>query len=198
MFYCKEKLLLPLYSYLRLMKRFFYFLLFFLLVGSINFSCVKKKDYPVAPVITFKEISSKMDTTAGGVTQLKGIDIVIKFTDGDGDVGVAAGDPLPDLKLVYQYEYLAADNSYKFKPYDMSTSSGFDTLSFPYRIPNITPDGQYKALDGEIKIQLRGFPLVPLYPMVPLQGSKFRFAIIMRDRANNYSDWIYTDEITNP
>ena len=181
------------------MKRFGRFILFVFLITIITPSCVKEKSYPTAPVITFKEILNKMDTTQGGVTQLKGIDIVIKFTDGDGDVGVASGDPLPDLKVVYQCEYLdAVEHRYKYRPYDMSTSAGFDALSYPYRIPCITPDGQYKALDGEIKIQLRGFPLVPLYPMVPLQGSKFRFAIIMRDRANNYSDWIYTDEITNP
>ena len=170
------------------MKRILYFLLLIVIISIIIPSCIKEKSYPVAPVITFKEIANKIDTTTSTGGQLIGLDCIISFTDGDGDVGVAANDPIPDLKVVYQYK--GTDD--KFHPYDISTTTGFDTLSWPYRIPDITPQGQYKALQGDISIQLRQ------NPFVPPQHSVFRLAIIMRDRGNHYSNWVYTDEITNP
>ncbi len=174
-------------------NQFSILLILFILVAFIS-SCVKEKNFPSAPVITFKDITNKKVSTTDGLTTLSGIDCTIKFTDGDGDVGVSSTDPIPDLKVVYQFKGIDG----KFHPYDNSTTSGFDTLNFPYRIPDITPQGQYKALEGEIKIQLRGEPLFPFYPLVPLQNATFRLAIIMRDRANHYSDWVYSDEVTNP
>ena len=42
----------------------------------------------------------------------------------------------------------AGMNDYIFKPFDANPATPqIDTLFYSYRVPNLTPDGQYKALD---------------------------------------------------
>ena len=63
-----------------------------------------------------------------------------------------------------------------------------DTLFYSYRVPNITPDGQYKALEGTIKARLRSAPLY--YPT----HQTIKFEIRLRDRAGNLSNIVTTNE----
>ena len=170
-----------------MMKRFFYFLLFPLLVSCIYISCVKQKNYPIVPSIAFKQFI-KYDTIKNGVNTLCGADCIITFKDGDGDIGLLSGDTVPDLKMVYLYK--GTDG--KFHPYDQNfTEPGFDTLIFHYSVPDLTPQGQYKALEGEIRIQMHTIIALP-------QHTAFKYAIILCDRAGHYSNWAFTDEIPNP
>src|ERR1035437_6478181 len=129
------------------MKHFNSILFCILLFGVSITSCVKEKNFPVVPSIEFKEyLKYSLDSA----------DCIIKFKDGDGDIGVLPGDTVPDLKMKYLYK--GSDGL--FHPYDETVGTfQFDTLFYPYRVPNLTPDGQYKALDGEIKIKLRASPI---------------------------------------
>ena len=78
-----------------------------------------------------------------------------------------------------------------FKPYDANLATPqMDTLFYSYRVPNLTPDGQYKALDGEIRAKLRAAPIYyPLHKTV-------KFEITLRDRTGNISNKVETNEIS--
>jgi hypothetical protein len=152
-----------------------------LLLGSGLGSCVKEKDFPATPQIEFKEYIAYGDDSA---------DCIIKFKDGDGDIGVLDGDTTPDLRMKYFY---FDTTSMSYQAYDyIIADTNFDTLIYPYLIPNITPDGQYKALDGEIKIKLRAAPLYGI------GHQKVKFEIRMNDRAGHISNTVTTNEIIVP
>ncbi len=147
-------------------------------------SCVKEKKFPSTPAITFsKYVLFKTDSA----------DCYIKFRDGDGDIGVYSGDTTSENNLKMKFLYKASDG--KFAPYDKFLgNSTFDTLFYDTRIPNITPDGQYKALDGEIKIKLRVSPLYGSFG----KGDVVKFEITLTDRAGHKSNTVSTDEIVLP
>ncbi len=160
------------------MKQFIYISFFLVIVAASVSSCVKEKHFPPQPVIVFKEFVTYGHDSA---------DCFITFKDGDGDIGILAGDAVSpdDLKM----KYLWKDPNGVFQPVDSSYgTSQFDTLFYSYRVPNITPDGQYKALDGEIKIKLRTAPLFGPHSIV-------KFEITLRDRAGNKSNMVSTNEI---
>jgi hypothetical protein len=162
------------------MKHFSSILFCSLLVGVSITSCVKEKNFPIEPKIEFKEYFKY---------SLDSADCVIKFKDGDGDIGVLAGDTVPDLKM----KYLFKGTDGMFHPYDGTFgTSQFDTLFYTYRVPDLMPDGQYKALDGEIKIKLRASPIYnPAHHVV-------KFEIRLKDRAGHLSNIVTTNEINIP
>lgn len=144
-------------------------------------SCVKEKQFPPQPVIAFDRFETFGNDSA---------DCYITFQDGDGDIGIPQGDltSADDLKMKYLYK----DGTGTFVPVDSSFGTPqFDTLFYSYRVPNITPDGQYKALDGEIKIKLRAAPIFGPHDVV-------KFEITLKDRAGNKSNTVSTNEITVP
>ncbi len=160
------------------MKQYIYPFFIFIITGTLITSCVKEKSFPPQPAIEFEKFVTYGHDSA---------DCFIKFKDGDGDIGILAGDAISpdDLKMKYLYK----DNGGIFQPVDSSFgTSQFDTLFYSYRVPNITPDGQYKALDGEIKIKLRTAPLFGPHSVV-------KFEITLRDRAGHRSNMVSTNEI---
>lgn len=151
------------------------------------YSCLKPEVVPPVPAIEFKDyIKYGIDSA----------DVSITFKDGDGDVGLEQSDTLPpfdpsstyynNIYLVYYYK--GSDGLFH-KYFNIPTQ---DTLKYAYRIPNITPTGQNKILDGEIKVTLRPAPIyVSGHTVV-------RFDVYIYDRALNKSNVITTPEITVP
>ena len=162
------------------MKSLYSILFVFLFLSIAFISCVKEKNFPIEPSIGFKEfVNYNIDSA----------DCIIIFKDGDGDIGAIEGDTIPNLKM----KYLFKGSDGQFHPYDQTPgTSQFDTLFYTYRVKNLTPEGQYKALDGEIRIQLRASPLYsPLHHVV-------KFDIRLTDRAGHLSNIATTNEITVP
>ena len=143
-------------------------------------SCVKEKKFPDTPSIEFLYYSAYTPDSA---------DCVISFKDGDGDIGILDEDSTTPND--YTLKYLYKDTDGTFKPFDSSIGTGgFDTLFYSYRVPDITPEGQYKALDGEIRAKLRAAPLYyPTHTIV-------KFEIQLRDRAGHLSNKVMTNEIS--
>ncbi len=141
-------------------------------------SCVREKNFPPQPAIEFEKFITYGHDSA---------DCFIKFKDGDGDIGHPLTDKTSpdDLKMKYLYKGPGGI----FLPVDSSVgTSHFDTLFYSYRVPDITPDGQYKALDGQIKIKLRAAPIFGPHSIV-------KFEITLTDRAGNKSNVVSTNEI---
>lgn len=168
------------------MKQILYFILFVTAIGVTG--CIKEKQFPPQPIIEFQEFISYV----GDKNTVDSADCIIKFTDGDGDVGLSKEDTIspPNLRLKYLYKNLVDGKFYPMDAIDSTTV--LDTLYFDYRIPNITPDGQYKALDGTIKAKFRTSPV--FYP-----GHKVvKFEITLSDRAGHKSNTVNSNEITVP
>ncbi len=144
-------------------------------------SCKKEASFSPIPAIQFKQFI---------VYNADSSDCIISFQDGDGDIGVLSTDTtLYNLRMKYLYKNSAGN----FVPYNANSGSlVFDTLAYTFRIKNITPDGQYKALSGDITIQLRAAPIfIPTHSVV-------KFAINLWDRAGHESNTVFTNEITVP
>ncbi len=125
------------------------FVSFLFISVLISSSCVKEKSYPTTPAIKFKSF-----THFG----LDSANIIITFTDGDGDIGLSQGDTTGDFNskskyydnFYVRYLYKATDGTFK----TFQTAFG-DTLDYKYRIPKLlTGQQQKKALSGEIKVKL--------------------------------------------
>ena len=152
---------------------------FILILAIINTSCVKESNFPTTPIIKFERFELFGNDSAN---------CYISFTDGDGDIGIIEGDTTAEDDLTMKYLFKAIDG--EFYAYDSDPGTpALDTLFYNNRVPNITPDGQYKALEGEIKIKLRSAPLFsPDHSIV-------KFEITLTDRAGNKSNMVETDEI---
>lgn len=162
------------------MKHFKYIFIVSAVVAFVATSCVKEKKFPAQPSIEFVNYVKYSNDSA---------DCIISFKDGDGDIGILDGDTVSDDDFKLKYLYKGTDG--QFHPYDaIDSTSVMDTLFYSYRVPNITPEGQYKALEGTIKAKLRSQPLYnPLH-------STIKFEIRLRDRSGNYSNIVTTNEIS--
>jgi hypothetical protein len=155
--------------------------LFLLFTGAfILTSCVKEKSFPPEPAIEFIRYQQYGSDSA---------DCVIGFKDGDGDIGIMEGDTTAKNDLQMKYLFKGTDGL--FHPFDAIDSTAvMDTLFYSYRVGDITPEGQYKALEGEIKAKLRSAPLY--FPA----HTRVKFEIRLRDRAGNWSNIVTSNEIT--
>lgn len=126
-------------------------------------TCKKSEIYPDIPAIEFKSYYFTVDTTGGAeVTKLG---VIISYKDGDGDIGLNAGDtfaPFNSIKVnaketnlyrynIYEVFYELDTVTNSFKPLIIPNST--DTLVSTGRVENITPDGKHKAIRGEIDWQ---------------------------------------------
>lgn len=165
------------------MKEFKYIIVSAILGSIILSACVKEKDFPTTPAIAFLKYDNYSADSA---------DCVITFKDGDGDIGILESDTVSpnDFRLKYLYKD-TLDGI--FKPFDAIDSTlVMDTLFYSYRVPNLTPEGQYKALNGEIRAKLRAAPIYyPAHEIV-------KFEITLYDRAGHRSNVVTTDEIVIP
>jgi hypothetical protein len=142
--------------------------------------CLKSEEFPIEPRLTFKRFDLFGDSAS----------VVVSFTDGDGDVGLNASDLQPpfDTGSVYYnnlfLEYYEMRNGEWVRP----------TLLLPYnyRIPRITPTGQNKALEGDIAVAIKPWPIAPP------QFDTVRFSVRMYDRALHESNTVFTDPAKLP
>jgi len=137
-------------------------------------SCLKKESYPDTPQITFQGFTTVFDT---GKIAKRGI-LTITFTDGNGDIGLNAGDTTypynrgGDYYYNYVIQYFEKQQGrFVYVPLDPPFSA---------RIPYLTPGDPNKAIKGVIVDTLVMNP-VPIFDTV-----KFRFFIY--DRALHKSN----------
>jgi hypothetical protein len=161
------------------MKLFNYIFLLALTAALMLPSCVKEKNFPPEPQIEFLRYQKYGSDSA---------DCVITFRDGDGDIGLTDGDTVSAND--FQMKYLYKDSAGVYQPFDaIDSTAAMDTLFYSYRVKDITPQGQYKALEGEIKAKLRSHPLY--FP----GHTSVKFEIRLRDRAGNWSNIATSSEI---
>lgn len=154
-------------------------------------SCLKPVSYPDEP-----ELHSATYTKLGDSLLLS-----FEFTDGDGDVGLNAGDTVSpyDPGSFFHYnvyvEYFEMMDGEWVKGRLDPAGNNFptaDTINFQYRIKNLTPIGQNKTLKGTINITIEA----PYYNPISNHNDSIKYRISLIDRALNISNLIETDLIT--
>jgi hypothetical protein len=150
-----------------------------LTMALIFAGCKKTNDYPIEPVITFKSLTV--------VKNAQGYDhhvvLVFSFTDGDGDLGLNAGDTVAPYRGEYSnvvHVLFYGDTTGSFTHW-----STFDDLG---RIPVITPEGNQKGIRGDIQKD-------PIYLPANMSNLPVRFEVYIYDRALHKSNVITTPAV---
>jgi hypothetical protein len=145
-------------------------------------SCSDKAKYSEIPAIGFKSYEIIEDGDS--------IRFTITFIDGDGDLGLSQDDTLPPFDSKSEYFYNLFIEYYEFINEDFRKITPHifseDTIRFYYRFQNITPEGNTKAIRGEIKATL---------PLQPVYSNKIKFEMYLVDRALNKSNIVWSPEI---
>lgn len=149
----------------------------FILAASIVFSgCLRPPEYPLEPVIEFRQLSR--DWMSQDQFNTDSLLITISFTDGDGDIGTEDG----------TFDLFITDTRDNFMPP-------------AYRLPKVPEQGTGNGISGEISFVVFTtccfFPdgqdpctVNPTYPTDTLS-----YLIYIRDRAGHTSNVIETPPI---
>jgi len=137
-----------------------------------GFSCTQKNDFSDIPFLRF-ESHEQQTQTVGGVT-LDNLLVRIYFTDGNGDIGLEQSDTVPPYDVTLLVRTFQADGDTVVEVFD---------YDFNTRIPNLTPEGQNKALEGVIEFDMD----------ISLRGSdSLQFSFVLLDRALNRSNEVFS------
>ena len=139
----------------------------------IFFGCLKPPDYSVVPALTFKSLnkSSFHEPTIVDTLSVDTLKITFSFKDGDGDLGLDQSST--------DYDCFLTDSRFPSVP------------PINYRIPDITPQSNVKAISGEIIINIPG-----VYRRFGFPTDTLSYFIQIKDRAGNMSNKIKTDRFS--
>jgi hypothetical protein len=158
------------------MKTYLKYITFLFLLAGILISCSKKEEYPIIPQIEFlgmtKIFNPNLNLSDRGV-------LAISFKDGDGDIG------LRDNEILPPYDYNFFVNYYELQNGEEVRVIIQDSTEFNARIPVLTPDGNVKAIKGEIEDTLFIYNFQSSFDTI-------KFDAYLVDRALNKSNTIST------
>ena len=158
-------------------KSFFKFLFIsgVLLLG-LN-ACVKKTNYPTTPVIEYKDFIPLVGDSAR---------LQIKFTDGDGDIGVKESDTTKTLFFTYYYKDTVTQ---KYVAYYSALFN--DTLRTSYIVKSPTESYIGKPISGELSVAIQQY-------RHSKKIKNIKYVIYLLDRSGNKSNIVTTPEISVP
>lgn len=122
------------------------------------------------------------------------VNITFHYEDGDGDIGLNAGDTMDPFNFGSKYFYNLFVNVYRVDNGIATrvTAPAFppnppDTINYNDRIANLTPTGKSKSISGDISLFIKALP----YPGVT-PDSMF-YTIQIYDRSLNASNILRTN-----
>lgn len=164
----------------------------FLLLGS----CRRFEDFPDEPIIKYSGFLLENDLETG--VTYRGV-LMIDYTDGDGNIGLASWDTLPPFNYSNEYyynmiiKYFEMNNGVWEEVYLVTWNvdkQKFDTLTFNARLPVLTPLSGNQAIKGFIQDTLF------LYnPLSKKQYDTIKFSTYIIDRDLNESNVVETPAI---
>ena len=154
-----------------------YFLITAIFFASV-FACVKKKTFSQNPEIEFKSFTLLLGDTAA--------ELVIGFSDGDGDIGKEKEDKTNNFFMTYYYfDTVTA----KFRAwYDTFNN---DTLRIPYTIRKPADDYTGKPISGEVAVRINQYRPTKKH-------KRIKYVMYLLDNANNKSNILTTPELLVP
>ena len=171
------------------MQNIFKLLVFGLLLTFIA-ACVSEPDYPNEPVIEYLSLS-KLNIAPGSNSFTDSLTVFFKFTDGDGNLGGGNEDNsiCTDNCTFNGDSACYNDPVWEFFAIDLRDSC-YQYLT----LPDVEPSGNIKAISGQFEVTLNVGCKCLVQGCPPTEYTAFD--IVIRDRANNYSNVIRTDSIT--
>ncbi|MCC5918909.1 MAG: hypothetical protein JJU02_16450 [Cryomorphaceae bacterium] len=143
-------------------------LLFFLFLMSA--SCEKDNDFSIIPYLEYRGHEFKIKD------EQRFIEVELYFNDRDGNIGLEPGDTFPPFNPGSIYY-----NNLWVTGYLIRDGETADTITgFGGRIPDLTPQGQNKSLEGTIYYDMfvEGFA----------SGDSVEYEFILVDRDTNRSE----------
>lgn len=147
------------------------------IIALVTFSCVKKTTYPKDPQIEYKDFYP----FAGDSGQ-----IAIKFTDGDGNIGVGSEDTTRTLFITYYYK---DSISHQYVGYYSQIFN--DTLRTGYVVRAPADSYLGKPISGEVSVKLQQYRHSKKIKNV-------KYVIYLYDKDGNKSNVITTPELDVP
>jgi len=154
-------------------------------ISLLMYSCVDKPDFSDIPNIKFESISRTH------VNQFDSLWLTLSFEDGDGNLGKLKGSSA-NCNSVCEYD---SDTSCFKDPYygafliDMRDSCFVNIF-----LPDFEPDGNVKAVSGELKINIPPV-FCKLQNCTNCTEDTLVYKIIVRDASLNWSNTILSDTI---
>lgn len=146
----------------------------FVILAMFYSSCIEEPEFPVEPKLEFVEFIQNNDLTAN---------FKIKFTDGDGNLGLDQADTAEPYKFnMYLILYHKVNGSFEL----------FNDKDFKYRIPRLEASDRRKALEGEFDL------FMPFYYEAGSDYDTIYYEAYIVDRDLNKSNVIKTREIIAP
>jgi hypothetical protein len=158
---------------------FFKYLFIFSVIGFIAYACVKKTTYPTTPEIEYSDFIPFVGDSA---------DLKIKFTDGDGDIGVSGNDSTRNLWYTYSYLDTITLQYRAYTIYDPVTGND-DTLRNSYIIKAPIDSYKGKPISGEINVRLQRFRHIR-------KVKNLKYVFYLFDEAGNKSNVVTSPVIT--
>lgn len=160
------------------MKKFALNYIFIIALCCVGiFACVKKTNYPIIPEISYNAFYPYVGDSA---------DINIKFTDGDGDIGVGPSDSTRTMWVNYYYKDTVTNKYVGF--YNNLTN---DTLKTPYVVRSPKDSYTGKPISGEIIIKLQQY-------RHSRKIKHIKYVVYLYDKAGHKSNVITTPELVVP
>ena len=170
------------------MKNFILKLLAVLLASVLFTDCKKPKTYPAIPTIEFKSLVSQRSISGKDSVSI----ITISFTDGDGDIGYHStgnGALFDDTASAYYNDFIVSFFQKKNGVWvEDSLLEHYPYPGFSGRLPYLTPDGDNKALQGDVSMN-------QYIQFFPVQNDTIRYEVYIYDRALHKSNTITTSEL---
>jgi hypothetical protein len=139
------------------------------------------------PVLELEGMS--LEKNAAGTDSV--VHLSLKYTDGNGDIGLTDADTLPPFDLGSPYNHNLPIKIYYSKSgmfYELKDSVSQEWIVFHERVPVLTPSGKNKTITGIITVHIPANPL-------NLKPEELKFEVNLIDRALNISNTIETDPI---
>jgi hypothetical protein len=155
------------------------------LLGLIIVSCKDKPVYPSTPVIAYKDF-----IRYGNPSNPDSVELVISFTDNEGDIGLDQTDTFGIFKSgniymdYYIWDTTGVDH---WSPADDPLTPALDTFKIAYRVPPVLPPGDpAEPMKGLIYVKQK--PFVKVF-------NKIKYVVYLYDKAYHRSDTIHTPPI---
>jgi len=153
-------------------------LICFLFALAVLGSCIKKEEFDIVPAIKWEGYSVTLDSA--GV--ISGVFLKISYTDGDGNIGYDTANTVPPYKYSFFVKMYKLQNNVLQEIVFPDT-----TINFNARVPNLTPSGKNKNIQGEIETKINIY-----YGSIIHPSDTVAFDIYIQDRDLNNSNVIRT------
>lgn len=159
-------------------------------------SCKRFEEFPIQPIITYNNFLLENDLETG--VTYRGV-IILDYTDGDGNIGLASWDTMPPFNYGSEYYYnmiitYFEMNNGEWEEVDLVYwnvgKQEYDTLTFNARIPVLIPPNREQAI--------KGFIQDTLFLYNPLSDDLYdtiKFSVYIVDRDLNESNTVETPAI---